>query len=291
LLCPPDEEGLEHNSQLGEQKAKVQPPALPPFQSPGVFKCQQRPRMPKTQHTGLHPVLHVDLVASTNAGSSIPSPGLCRCAAPSAPESCGTPRQPLKRPRLLHGIQIGPLQVLDDGDLHRLLVRHLPQNRRDRLLPRQLRCLQRRSPAISWNRPFACGRTRIGCTTPFAAIEAASSASVSSLIRPASETDCGRSVPWGFPVACRPHSRQQGSGQDSYGAAKSRALCPMRVVCCQWLRWSFNVFLKKSAQMRPVNLKSRFDQEFDNCRSDSGWETSRMPLRVRPETNLSHRPG
>src|SRR5208282_1306685 len=46
------------------------------------------------------------------------------------------PRKPVKRPCLLHGIQIGALQILDDGDLHRLLIRHLPQNRGNRFLPR-----------------------------------------------------------------------------------------------------------------------------------------------------------
>ena len=40
-------------------------------------------------------------------------------------------RQPLKRPRLLHRVQVGALQVLDDGDLHRLLVGNLAQNRRN----------------------------------------------------------------------------------------------------------------------------------------------------------------
>ena len=38
---------------------------------------------------------------------------------------------------------------------------------------------QRRSPAINWKRPFASGRTSTGCTTPFTAMEAASSVSCS----------------------------------------------------------------------------------------------------------------
>ena len=56
--------------------------------------------------------------------------------------------------------------------------------------PASCEARQRRSPAISWNRPFACGRTRIGCTTPFAVIDAASSASCSRRSASASGKDC-----------------------------------------------------------------------------------------------------
>ena len=47
--------------------------------------------------------------------------------------------QPLERARLLHGIQIGALQVFDDGHLHRLLVGYLSNDRRNRRFARQLR--------------------------------------------------------------------------------------------------------------------------------------------------------
>ena len=48
-------------------------------------------------------------------------------------------------------------------------------------LPASCEARQRRSPAMSWKRPLASGRTRTGCTTPLAVMEAASSANCSSL--------------------------------------------------------------------------------------------------------------
>jgi hypothetical protein len=48
-------------------------------------------------------------------------------------------REPLEGARLLHRVQVGALQILDDGDLHRLLVGDLAQNGRDGLLAGQLR--------------------------------------------------------------------------------------------------------------------------------------------------------
>jgi hypothetical protein len=48
-------------------------------------------------------------------------------------------REPFEGAGLLHRVQVGALQILDDGDLHRLLVGNLAQNCRDHLLAGQLR--------------------------------------------------------------------------------------------------------------------------------------------------------
>ena len=42
-------------------------------------------------------------------------------------------------------------------------------------MPASFAARQRRSPAMSWNRPSAAGRTRIGWSTPCSVMEAASS--------------------------------------------------------------------------------------------------------------------
>ncbi len=48
-------------------------------------------------------------------------------------------RKPLEGARLLHRVQVGALQIFDDGDLHRLLVGDLAQNGGNRRLAGNLR--------------------------------------------------------------------------------------------------------------------------------------------------------
>ena len=59
-------------------------------------------------------------------------------------------RQALEGAGLLHRVEVGPLQVFDDGDLHGLLIGDLTEDGRDggRLAGRW-EALQRRSPAIN----------------------------------------------------------------------------------------------------------------------------------------------
>jgi hypothetical protein len=81
---------------------------------------------------------------------------------------------------LLHGIQVGALQVFDDGDLHRLLVGDLAQDGRNRRFAGALR--GHPAPLSGDELKAAVGQRahQHGCTTPLAVMEAASSANCSS---------------------------------------------------------------------------------------------------------------
>jgi hypothetical protein len=94
-------------------------------------------------------------------------------------------------------------------------------------------------PAISWKRPFASGRTSTGCTTPFAVMEAASSAKLllvhlrarlEGIAIDLVERNLARSAPLG--------SVGSGSGRREPAEAMSPALCPGRGVLGPWQRCS-----------------------------------------------------
>jgi hypothetical protein len=78
---------------------------------------------------------------------------------------------------LLHWVQVGALQIFDDGDLHRLLVRHVAQDGGYGGFAGQLGGEPAALAGDQWKRLSASGRTSTGCTTPLAAIEAESSLS------------------------------------------------------------------------------------------------------------------
>jgi hypothetical protein len=88
--------------------------------------------------------------------------------------------EPLEGARLLHGVQVGALQVFDDGDLHRLLVGDLAQDGRNGLFAGQLRGAPAALAGDELEAAAGQRRTRMGCTTPLATMEAASSANCSS---------------------------------------------------------------------------------------------------------------
>ena len=78
------------------------------------------------------------------------------------------------RAGLFHWVEIGTLEIFNDRHLHRLLVARQPGRRMVGTvsLPALIEARQRRSPAISWNRPFGSGRTQMmGWTTPLATID------------------------------------------------------------------------------------------------------------------------
>ena len=106
------------------------------------------------------------------------------------------------------------------------------------VLPAICEARQRRSPAMSWNRPLASGRTSTGCTTPLAAMEAASSASCSSLtwerVWKGLRSIWSRGISRGLPPSRLPALQER----PARGEAESPGLCRGRGVLDRfWGQW------------------------------------------------------
>ena len=93
-------------------------------------------------------------------------------------------------------------------------------------LPANSEARQRRSPAISWKRPLASGRTSTGWTTPFEVMEAASSANCSSFncerVWKGLRSICSRGISSGLPP-----SFSMAVGAEAAGTRGNRESSPL----------------------------------------------------------------
>ena len=99
----------------------------------------------------------------------------CSCVSPNSSMSCWNAA------RLLDRVEVGALEVLDQGELERLLFVSRTNDGRDGLRARPARAARtRRSPAMS-SKPSSAATTRMGCRTPCSAMLSTSERCASSV--------------------------------------------------------------------------------------------------------------